>query len=80
MTARVFIVDDHPLVRSGVRTERGETVEVIAMSALGIKGAAENVVGLVFALYLEPVFWVTQVGWLLWLVVLTLRRSPRPPR
>jgi DNA-binding NarL/FixJ family response regulator len=27
--ARVFIVDDHPLVRSGVRTELGDAVEVI---------------------------------------------------
>src|SRR5690242_17662148 len=29
MTARVFIVDDHPLVRSGVRTELGDAVSVI---------------------------------------------------
>ena len=27
--AKVFIVDDHPLVRSGVRTELGDTVEVV---------------------------------------------------
>lgn len=27
--ARVFIVDDHPLVRSGVRTELGDAVEVV---------------------------------------------------
>ena len=29
MTARVFIVDDHPLVRSGVRTELGDAVSVV---------------------------------------------------
>ncbi|MBA2610085.1 MAG: response regulator transcription factor [Actinobacteria bacterium] len=29
MTPRVFIVDDHPLVRSGVRTELADTVEVV---------------------------------------------------
>ena len=29
MTPRVFIVDDHPLVRSGVRTEMGDAVSVI---------------------------------------------------
>ncbi|MEY2398013.1 MAG: hypothetical protein QOJ00_1187 [Actinomycetota bacterium] len=44
--AKVFIVDDHPLVRSGVRTELGNTVDVVgeagdvdgavtALSALG---------------------------------------------
>ena len=44
--AKVFIVDDHPLVRSGVRTELGATVDVVgeagdvdsavaALSALG---------------------------------------------
>lgn len=29
MTPRVFIVDDHPLVRSGVRTELGDAVTVV---------------------------------------------------
>ncbi len=29
MTAKVFIVDDHPLVRSGVRTELGDSVSVV---------------------------------------------------
>ena len=29
MTAKVFIVDDHPLVRSGVRTELGDAVQVV---------------------------------------------------
>jgi DNA-binding NarL/FixJ family response regulator len=29
MTTRVFIVDDHPLVRSGVRTELGDAVSVV---------------------------------------------------
>jgi DNA-binding NarL/FixJ family response regulator len=29
MTAKVFIVDDHPLVRSGVRTELGDAVSVV---------------------------------------------------
>ena len=32
MTAKVFIVDDHPLVRSGVRTELGASVEVVGES------------------------------------------------
>jgi DNA-binding NarL/FixJ family response regulator len=29
MTAKVFIVDDHPMVRSGVRAELGDAVEVV---------------------------------------------------
>ncbi len=43
MTAKVFIVDDHPMVRSGVRTELGDAVTVVgeagdvdaAVAALG---------------------------------------------
>ncbi|HUR77055.1 MAG TPA: response regulator transcription factor [Acidimicrobiales bacterium] len=42
MTTRVFIVDDHPLVRSGVRTELGDAVSVI--------GEAGDVDGAVTAL------------------------------
>jgi len=30
--AKVFIVDDHPLVRSGVRTELGDAVKVVGES------------------------------------------------
>ncbi len=53
MTPRVFIVDDHPLVRSGVRTELADTVEVVgeagdvesAVTALG--ALAEDAVDVV---------------------------------
>ena len=45
MTARVFIVDDHPLVRSGVRTELGNAVEVVG-EAGDVEGAITALVAL----------------------------------
>jgi DNA-binding NarL/FixJ family response regulator len=50
MTARVFIVDDHPLVRSGVRTELGDTVEVV-----GEAGEVEQAIAALTALAPEAV-------------------------
>jgi len=46
VTAKVFIVDDHPLVRSGVRTELGDAVEVV--------GEAGDVQGAIDALMTLP--------------------------
>ena len=60
----------------------GETVEVAVPGALGIKSAYENVLWLLPALFLEPVFWVIQAIWFGWLLVLSLRyarRNARPP-
>lgn len=51
--AKVFIVDDHPLVRSGVRTELGETVEVVGeagdveAAVLALTRLADNAVDVV---------------------------------
>ncbi len=45
MTAKVFIVDDHPLVRSGVRTELGDAVSVIG-EAGDVDGAVKALLAL----------------------------------
>jgi DNA-binding NarL/FixJ family response regulator len=45
VTSRVFIVDDHPLVRSGVRTELGDAVSVV-----GEAGDVDSAVAALLAL------------------------------
>jgi hypothetical protein len=55
----------------------GETVKVIVPGSVGIKGSAENVAWLGYALFLEPVLWLTQPAWLL-LVLWRLRFRHSP--
>lgn len=45
MTPKVFIVDDHPMVRSGVRTELGAAVEVVG-EAGDVDGAVQALAAL----------------------------------
>ncbi len=56
----------------------GEAITLYAPGALGIKTAADNVAWLVFGLFLKPVFWFTQAGWLLALVLATWISWRRP--
>jgi hypothetical protein len=58
----------------------GEAVKVIAPGSVGIKGAATNVAWLPYALFLEPLLWLTQPAWLLVVLWrLWKERHPSPP-